>query len=143
MQNICKKIVTLGPIGYIKGSGTWATLCVIPFIWLTSSTIALPFLLIIFFVVTLISCFSLFKDHDPAEIVADEIIGFSCAIFGIVQLGWVYFLGFLLFRFFDITKICGIHQFEKLPGATGVIMDDVIAGLYTNLLLRLCLWFFL
>jgi phosphatidylglycerophosphatase A len=143
MQNFCKKIVTLGHLGYLAGSGTWATACTLPVVWFISSSFTLSILLGIFFLGATVYSFPLFKEHDPSEIVADEIIGFTCAMFGIARLGWVYLLGFLLFRLLDITKTCGIHRVEKLPGVTGVVMDDVVAGLYTNLLLRLCLWLFL
>jgi phosphatidylglycerophosphatase A len=143
MRNFCKKIVTLGPLGYLKGSGTWATICALPLVWFVSSSITLSILLGIFFLAAILCSFPLFQDHDPSEVVADEIIGFACAMFGVARLGWVYLLGFVLFRLFDITKICGIHRVEKLPGVAGLVMDDVVAGLYTNLLLRLCLWLFL
>ena len=143
MQRFFKRIVTLGPIGYLKGSGTLATVCAIPFVYFTSSSVALTLTLISFLLWATVRSFSLFKKHDPSEVVSDEIIGFSVAMFGIVHSGWAYLAGFLLFRLFDISKICGIKKVESLPGVTGVIMDDVVAGLYTNLLLRLGLWLLL
>ena len=143
MQKFCKKITTLGPLGYLKGSGTWATVCALPLVWLVSSSISLSFLVIFFFLWATVVSFPLFTEEDPSEVVADEVIGFAVAMFGIGHAGWSYALGFILFRFFDITKICGIRSVEKMPGVVGVVMDDVVAGFYTNLLLRLCLWYFL
>lgn len=143
MQRFFKEIVTLGPIGYVRGSGTWGTLCAVPLVYLISSSVPLTFLIISFFLWATAQSFFLFAKHDPSEIISDEVIGFCVAMFGIPHLGLVYVAGFVLFRFFDITKIGGIKQVESLPGWKGVIMDDVVAGLYTNLLLRLGLWLFL
>jgi phosphatidylglycerophosphatase A len=143
MRNFCKKIVTFGPVGYRKGSGSWATLCALPLVWQVSSTVSLSCVVIAFFVAALVISFPLFDTHDPGEIVADEAIGFTVAMYGVSHAGWLYLLGFILFRLFDITKICGIRSFERLPGVLGIVMDDVVAGLYTNLLLRLCTCYFL
>ena len=143
MRNFCKKIVTFGPVGYRKGSGSWATLCALPLVWQVSSTVSLSCLVIALFVAALVISFPLFDAHDPREIVADEAIGFVVAMFGITNAGWTYLLGFALFRFFDIVKPCGIRSVERLPGVLGIVMDDVVAGLYTNLLLRLCTCYFL
>jgi len=45
-------------------------------------------------------------------------------------------LGFLLFRLFDITKPFGIKALEKLPGGFGIVLDDVMAAIYANLILH-------
>jgi len=45
-------------------------------------------------------------------------------------------LGFLLFRLFDITKPFGIKALEKLPGGFGIVLDDVMAAIYANLVLH-------
>jgi phosphatidylglycerophosphatase A len=54
-------------------------------------------------------------------------------------------LGFLLFRLFDITKPFGVKALEKLPGGFGIVLDDVMAAIYANLVLHgiAWLWFFL
>jgi len=46
-----------------------------------------------------------------------------------------YLIGLALFRFFDITKILGIHQLQRLPKGLGVVADDVLAGVYSALIL--------
>ena len=51
-------------------------------------------------------------------------------------------MGFLLFRLFDITKPLGIKKIEALPGGFGIVMDDVVAALYANLVLQLCAFLF-
>lgn len=81
--------------------------------------------------------------RDPQPIVIDEVLGQWLAFMGVVVAhamsaesaptgrGWVYLLlGFLLFRAFDVLKPFPIRRSEKLPGAAGILMDDVLAGLY-------------
>ena len=46
-------------------------------------------------------------------------------------------LAFLLFRFFDIAKVFPASTLEKLPGGAGIVLDDVMAGIYTLVILRL------
>lgn len=46
-------------------------------------------------------------------------------------------LAFALFRFLDITKIFGIHMLEKLPRPWGILMDDLVAGIYTQVIIRI------
>jgi phosphatidylglycerophosphatase A len=73
---------------------------------------------------------------DPQTIVIDEIAGFALASFLTVGLaGWV--IAFVLFRFFDIAKIFPARRLEMLPGGAGIVLDDVVAGLYTFVILRL------
>jgi phosphatidylglycerophosphatase A len=45
--------------------------------------------------------------------------------------------GFILFRFFDMVKPLGIRKLEDLPGGTGVMLDDVLAGVYGNIILQI------
>jgi phosphatidylglycerophosphatase A len=49
-------------------------------------------------------------------------------------------LGFLVFRFYDILKPLGARQCERIYGGVGVMTDDVVAGVYGNLTLRLLFW---
>lgn len=81
-------------------------------------------------------CVSIFGREDPPEVVIDEVCGFLvCMLF--IPLSPVNLaLGFFLFRFFDIAKPFPIRRFEKLPGGYGIVMDDVLAGVYGNLCLQ-------
>ena len=72
--------------------------------------------------------FPLFTEEDPSEVVADEVIGFAVAMFGIGHAGWSYALGFILFRFFDILKPPPVRQTERVPGGAGIVLDDIMAG---------------
>jgi phosphatidylglycerophosphatase A len=76
---------------------------------------------------------------DAKPIVIDEVVGMLVGGFGVamgsrplVSLG----LLFVLFRVFDIWKPLGIHRSQKLPGGWGVVVDDVLAGALTNVVLR-------
>lgn len=68
--------------------------------------------------------------EDPGLIVVDEVVGMWINLLWI-PFEWKYLgLAFLLFRIFDIVKPWPAHQSQSLPHGIGVMMDDVIAGLY-------------
>ena len=80
--------------------------------------------------------------EDPGWIVIDEVCGiFMTLAFVpsdfIVAQPWILAVAFGLFRFFDILKPLGIHKMEKLPGAWGVIADDLLGGLYAGLVIAI------
>jgi phosphatidylglycerophosphatase A len=76
---------------------------------------------------------------DPGFVVIDEVAGQLIALIA-VPLDWKYLLaGFILFRGFDITKPFPLRRLEALPEGTGIMMDDVGAGLYALLLLQIWL----
>ena len=78
---------------------------------------------------------------DPGAIVIDETAGYLVATLAF-PLTWWHLLGsFALFRAFDILKPWPAGRLERLPGAYGIMIDDLFAGLYANLVLRLALWF--
>ncbi len=70
------------------------------------------------------------QDHaDPGWIVIDEMAGTFVAIIGLA--GWPWLIAVVVARLADIFKVLpGVPQAERLPGAVGVTMDDVVAGLY-------------
>ena len=75
--------------------------------------------------------------HDPSKIVIDEIVGMWIAFLAI-PFEWTYLvIAFLLFRFFDILKPLFIKRAEKLKAGWGVMVDDVIAGIYANVVLQI------
>lgn len=77
------------------------------------------------------------RAKDPNVIVIDEIVGFLTANFAAPLTLPTLISAFLLFRFFDIVKIFPISNLEKLPGGAGIVLDDVMAGVYTFVVLRL------
>lgn len=82
-----------------------------------------------------------FWGKDPSRVVVDEMVGVWIALLsapaGHIWYGWA---AFLLFRFFDIFKPLGIRKMEKLPGGVGVMMDDVVAGIYSFIVLFVVRW---
>ncbi|MDY6407892.1 MAG: phosphatidylglycerophosphatase A [Pseudomonadota bacterium] len=79
------------------------------------------------------------KEQDPGFVVIDETVGQSITFLLALPLGitgWNILLGFLLFRFFDIVKIWPASFFDgHVHNAFGVMMDDVVAGIYAALVL--------
>lgn len=79
--------------------------------------------------------------EDPGFVVIDEVAGQMIALIG-APLSWNYLLAsFILFRSFDIAKPFPLRRLENLPEGTGIMMDDVGAGLYALVLLQLWLHF--
>lgn len=77
--------------------------------------------------------------HDDPRIVVDETVGFWVAALGLPRSAWALGAAFVLFRLFDAMKPPPCRRLEALPGGVGVVMDDVGAGVYANLLTRLAL----
>ena len=81
-----------------------------------------------------------FGRPDPGYVVIDEVAGMLVTLF-LVPVGWGgALLAFLLFRLSDIVKPYPANRLERLPGGAGIMADDVMAGVYANLALRLCIW---
>src|ERR1041385_8077785 len=78
---------------------------------------------------------------DPRFVVIDEAAGPMIALIAVPLHGKYMLAGFILFRSFDIVKPFPLRRLEALPGGTGIMMDDVGAGLYALALLQLWLHF--
>ena len=73
---------------------------------------------------------------DPGLVVVDEVLGQWLTLAGATTLNWKSFAaGFLLFRLFDIWKPWPVRTLEKLPEGTGIVADDLAAGVYGALIL--------
>jgi len=99
-------------------------------------------LLFIFFAIWVAAAAAkILKKEDPAEIVIDEIAGLIVTFVGIPFTLKTAMAGFILFRTFDILKPFPIRTIEKkVAGGSGVVLDDVMAGIYGNLILRLAIY---
>jgi len=80
--------------------------------------------------------------HDAHPIVVDEVVGMLASVVGIARFAEpnpavALFAAFALFRFFDIVKPFPIRSSQRLPGGWGVVVDDLLAGIATNLVLRI------
>jgi len=77
---------------------------------------------------------------DPAPVVIDEVLGMLITL-ALVNAGIVGALaGFLLFRLFDVWKPFPAGRLEHLHGGSGIMLDDAVAGIYANLVLRLLIF---
>jgi phosphatidylglycerophosphatase A len=146
-MNINKIIASWFGIGYIKGGGTVAAAvtCVILYllqshgqlnnIWILPATAL---------VITLIGVFTGNQveadwGKDSYRVVIDEMAGQMVALLFIPLTTGNLIAALVLFRFFDILKPLGIRKMESLPAGTGVMMDDVLAGIYANIVLQIAL----
>jgi phosphatidylglycerophosphatase A len=78
-----------------------------------------------------------FRKKDDQRIVIDEVMGFLIAMLWLPKTILFIIVGFVLFRFFDILKPFPIRLIDKrLKGGFGVVLDDVIAGVFTNIILQ-------
>ena len=78
---------------------------------------------------------------DPGCIVIDEIAGMAVTLMGLPFNPTTVVVGFILFRILDILKPFPIRVIDKrLPGGLGIVADDVIAGIFSNFLLRILLF---
>jgi len=86
----------------------------------------------------------IFKEKDPQKVVIDEVLGFLTTLFlinpvGIFQTIMAIIIGFVIFRFFDITKIGPIYKSQFFGNGVGVVLDDFLAGVIGNFLM-VCIW---
>lgn len=141
-------VATFGYVGLIPfAPGTWGSLAAIPFAWMLHWFGGFPLLLAATALVYAIGWRATKNetsgggDPDPGEIVIDEVVGQWIALFPLSAglwfmgaaphvfpwPGWV--AGFVLFRFFDILKPWPVSWADNLHGPTGVMLDDVLAGI--------------
>jgi len=72
-------------------------------------------------------------ETDPKEVVIDEVVGMLITVFLHPKTFETLLIGFILFRFFDIAKPSVVGRVEKLPGGIGIMMDDVVAGIFASI----------
>ena len=78
----------------------------------------------------------IYGEKDSGKIVIDEIAGFFVTM-TLLPVGWMWIAaGFFVFRAFDVLKPWPIDRSQKLPGGVGVVIDDVLAGVYSCALLH-------
>ena len=83
-----------------------------------------------------------FGRRDPGPVVVDEIAGQMVSLAFLAPSPVSLATGFLLFRIFDIWKPPFVRQAERLPGASGIMTDDLVAGIYANVLHQALGWAF-
>ncbi len=80
-----------------------------------------------------------FLKTDPGYVVLDEVIGMLVTLVFLPASWTIAIVGFFVFRVLDIIKPPPARQSERLHGGLGIMMDDLVSGIYSNLLLRLAL----
>ena len=143
-------VATFFGVGYIyPGPGTYASAITVALWWVAAHFISpswlLPVAIAASAAITLAGippCTVVAREsgrEDPGFVVIDEVAGQMIALLG-APLSWNYLLAsFILFRSFDIVKPFPLRRLERLPEGTGIMMDDVGAGLYSLVLLQLWL----
>lgn len=146
MIKVQKLIAGCVGVGHIKGGGTIAAAIVcVPWYINQKTTLYELSALAITVIVTALGIWAaqgVEKDwgKDSSRVVIDEAAGMMISLLFVpVTIPYVI-TGFVLFRLLDITKPLLIRRAELLSGGWGVMMDDILAGVYTNLLLHTIMW---
>ena len=136
------KFSEIYPIGKLKyAPGTIASLFTCVIFFYLNTYFQIEILILIFFTIFFLSLLSIqiylkkYGDKDHQSIVIDEFLGQYVALFSIplfeLENNFINIcIIFLLFRFFDISKI-GLRSIEKMPGTFGILFDDIFGGIYT------------
>lgn len=144
-----RNVATQGAVGYGQAPGTVATIMMIPLVFFMGSLqlnpthyaiLAAVFVIFGWYVARCALPF--FEEKDPSMIVIDEMVSFIALFCFIPVTVKTIILGFIFFRIFDIFKPFGIAYFEELPGAAGIMLDDLAAALLANFAIRFILYMF-
>lgn len=147
-QTLARVIATVGGLGYAPvAPGTFgslaavlAFLCFPPYLppfWFTAALLALA-LIAVWAAQRLATAGN---NSDPSEVIIDEVIGMAVTLAFLPLNAVTIWAGFALFRLFDIVKPYPVRQVEKLHGGWGIVLDDALAGVYANLVLRVGIYF--
>lgn len=100
-------------------------------------------LITLFYILGVWSCNSLIHiwGEDPSKVVVDETIGFWISVLFLPQNISVWLAGFVMFRFFDILKPLGIKRLDRIKNAHGIMLDDVVAGIYAQICVQIFYYF--
>jgi len=139
---LLKNIATLGFVGYLPvAPGTFGTFAALVFFALLEPSIPVHVLLVIL-VITIGSIASsraetILNEKDSSHIVIDEFAGYAFSLLLLPHTLFYLVVSFLLFRFFDILKPLPIRWIERtIPGGFGIMADDLVAGVYTNIVMH-------
>lgn len=134
-------IATVGGIGYIPYvPGTAASVVGLGIVWILSAASFQQVMgCLVAIVLALWSAGPTAKamgTTDPHHIVIDEVAGMMVGV-ALLPVQWkIYLAAFILFRLLDVIKPFPLRRLEKLPGSWGILLDDLGAGLLTQLILR-------
>lgn len=132
--------------GYIPlGPGTFASILALSIVFLlhknTSVYIITTLAVLIIGTISAHHLSVVWQKKDDQRITVDEFAGIFITFLLIPKINWYMFLiGFVLFRIFDIFKPFGIRQTERINGGLGIMFDDVLSGIYANIVIRIFSW---
>ena len=142
VEKFNKNLFTLFGIGKLPASGTFGSIFTLLIYFILQKYFNNLTIIILLIFVTLYSLIFLnktiknFKQKDPKEIVIDEYIGQMIPLIACGNNIYLILVAFISFRFFDITKIYPANIFDKkIEGPLGVIGDDIIAGIYSLMII--------
>ena len=145
MDTIALAIATGMYAGYLpRFPGTWGTLVAIPIHFLIIMLAPAYYYgamgaIFIIAIITAGMTEKIIDTQDPGVVVIDEVIGMLVTLIGAPLTIPAFFAAFCLFRFFDILKPFPVGWLDKhLHGGTGIVLDDVMAGIYSLGCLNLC-----
>ncbi len=142
-DNFVKITATFFGIGYFPwGPGTMGSLAGILIAWFTGDFFWLP--LLIFLVLGFAVCrpaIRVLNSGDPSSFVMDEVVGVMIAAASIPHTWQFYLAAFVLFRIFDIAKPWPISVIQKSKLPRAIMADDILAGLFANILIQGYLYF--
>ncbi|WP_299843415.1 phosphatidylglycerophosphatase A [uncultured Jannaschia sp.] len=150
MSGLARAVATIGYVGFLRPSpGTWASLVALPLGWLAMQGGPILFTLLTILLLPLgvwatIDVTRGHPEHDPSEVVIDEVLGQWVALMPVAWGAWAagapllalwpgWIAAFLLFRFFDILKVGPVGWLDRRPDVWGVMLDDVVAGVLAAL----------
>lgn len=144
MTALLCQIATLGPLGRLPAPGTAGSLAALLLGWVILVHAGWLWLFLAALAATIIGVLAGDRyarssgRHDPGEVIIDEVAGQLLAMLciGGPEIGW-FLASFILFRFFDISKIWPVSAAERLPGGIGIMADDIVAGTLAGLCLLL------
>jgi len=106
--------------------------------WTIYPEVWLAFLIVLFFSLGVYCSTQVEAEwgKDPTKVVIDEVVGMWVAMW-LVPMEWISVVAaFILFRYFDIYKPLYIRNMEKFKGGWGIMMDDLLAGIYANAIIQ-------
>jgi phosphatidylglycerophosphatase A len=141
-KNLIIIIASFFYTGYFpKGSGTFATLCFLPFYYFLFRNMPwqlyLGITVALYFIGVWASNYAavIFNDEDPSKVVIDEVVGFLITMF-LIPFSWkAMIVGFFLARILDIIKPFPAYQIQGWHGGNGIMADDAVSGIYGWLLM--------
>lgn len=147
MRNFILLVASAGYAGYFPvASGTVGTAVAIPIFWAFSRLDDLPAVLYLgcFAAAVALACWfagrteELLDEHDSSVIVIDEVVGFLAATLYLAPTWSHSIAAFFVFRLLDVVKPFPASYFDRsVRGGAGVVLDDVVSGLYANVAVRL------